>query len=71
MVFFVKALFEGIVHSIDGGFACVVSFHGVDVGFLNKEEHKKKRCKGCYDDDFKYSKAFFVHAFIISYLILI
>ncbi len=38
-VFLVKAFFQGIVHSIDSGFAIFVALHGVNIGFLNEKEN--------------------------------
>ena len=40
VVFWVEAFFESVIHSIDGGFAIVVTFEGVEIGFLDEKEQK-------------------------------
>ncbi len=52
MVFDVKAFLEGIIHGVDGGFAIFVAVHGVDVGFLDKEENERERRKSNHNKKF-------------------
>ena len=51
-VFFIETFFEGIIHSIDGGFSVFVAFKGIDVGFLDEKENQKEGSKDPNDDDF-------------------
>lgn len=41
-VLFEEAFFKSVIHSVDGNFAVLVTFHGIEVLFLNKKENQKK-----------------------------
>ncbi len=51
-VLFVKAFFESVIHSVDGGFSIFVAFESVEIGFLDEKENKKERGENCHDDKF-------------------
>lgn len=37
-MFFVKTLFQSVIHSVNGGLAVFIAFHGIDVLLLDEEE---------------------------------
>ena len=36
-VVFVKAFLEGVIHGVNGNFTIFVTFHGVEIGFLDEK----------------------------------
>lgn len=51
-VFWVETFFEGVIHGVDGGFAVVVTGHGIDVLFLEEKEDKEKGGKKDDNEEF-------------------